>query len=144
MRIIIKLISMFICILLVSCHSIPKQAKAQIPEANDTSTPCKPYTLTIVFFEPFTGEEIIQTIDIDEKETFRVSTIADKTKWTSSGVIGEVKNDHIPIELTTQWFINEKSNLTYRYSLKLKLDEDKMMLTGSLRGFLFKSSVVKN
>jgi hypothetical protein len=94
-------------------------------------TPIKAFSLSLDHWHSLTGERMKQTIDVSEGESFRVVTTVNGTRWTTKGVVGQVKGDTVSVELTTEWFKSEKSNQRSKTHFNLKLMGEKARGFGS-------------
>ncbi len=104
--------------------------------------PCKPYTLIIELNHSV--NHLIQSVDVSERDTFRIVTTLDGVKWTIRGTIGRCEGDIVPVELTIQYFYDEENNSTMTAPFKLQLGTENKAGIATMRGFSVNPSIKKN
>ena len=71
-------------------------------------------------------------------------TTVNGIRWTIKGVVGRVAGDSIPVDLSTQWFRDEKSSESAKNQFDLKLAGEKHWGIGAANGVIVTSSITKN
>lgn len=122
---------------------------AVMAHADDTTTdidltPNKPFTLSIEHWHSMTGDRLKQTVDVSEGDSFRVVTTVNGIRWTTKGVVGKVSGDTIPVELTTEWFKDQRSNERGKTRFDLKLTGEKARGRGAVHGVFITPSIKRN
>jgi hypothetical protein len=120
-----------------------------LSHAGDTATdidltPIKALTLSIEQWHMVTGDRLTQTIDVSEGESFRVVTTANGIRWTTKGVVGKPRDNTISVQLTTEWYKNDRSNEQGKQILDLKLSGETSPSTGALHGVSVAASLKRN
>jgi len=108
-------------------------------------TPVKPFTLSVEQWHSLTNDRLKQTVDVAEGESFRVVATVNGIRWTTKGVVGQIKGNSIPVDLTTEWFENEQNNeRSSKRRFLLKLTGEKQHGPGHIHGVGITSSIQRN
>ena len=83
--------------------------------------PKKPYTITFDLAHSLHGHPTKQKFDVSEGETFRAVTKVDGVRWTLEGKVGKVTDGALPVQVTYEYFKNEKNKERSTNSFKLKM-----------------------